>query len=1380
MILIHQISNLDLEYINDIKEYLKYNVLNPIIEKIVIFSNCKGFEDKIKIESKKIKYFEVEINIFDMMKYGKNNTRNFIIYSTPFIRFNVDLKKVLTFDKANVFKEENCYYIFDRKMDIKNDRNIEDILLGKKVDLKLNIQKNGYYINGFQYKSYDWRVSKTFDIASKKNIKAVKKTNEDVKESKILTEDVKESKILTETQVLNFLKTDKMKKLENSVSEKNINSNKKVLDKDLIINRVGPKKLDVIIVSVNYNDFLIVSLENNIRFFDRITVVTSSSDFLCQKICKKFGVNCVVTDKMYENGAVFNKGKAINKGIKSISNPDYILLLDADILVMENIDIDTLDEKTLYTSDRYFIPDYKSYKGYISGKIEKDNFILEKDQGFGFFQLFNYSKWKTFPESSEDASTSDILFRDKFYLKKGIDNKVFHIGDDSNWEGRKSKSFLDYDVFNQIFEKKDFDINFYFDKIYCINLDRRTDRWKSVEAEFKKMNIDVVRYSAIDGDNIDFSISNDLTENQLSDKGLIENRNSLACLLSHLEIIKEAKLNNYKRILIFEDDVLFSKDFKNEIKKIEELDWKLLYLGASQFNWSGIDTSKKYYRCNKTLGTFAYAIDSSIYDKLINLFEKKEKSVDNLLSDIQKKHKDDCYVVYPNIVISDVCNSNIRSSKNELEYAEMVRWDLSRFNTNKKIAFLFLTVGGLKKYEEWSNFFERGTGKYNLYFHSKDISGQYLVDENQIDNKVITKWGDISLVKATNNLLEASFSDESNDYFVLLSESCLPIYSFDYTYSKIIKEDKSWIFYYKWNHPHNIHRFNKINNLNSIDKFYKQSQFFLLKRDHVEIILKNNLLNDFSKVNVPDEHYYINILKNNIDFDNENICYPITNVYRLGGKNGLSTNPINELDIFNIKDCRNDFEDIEFVKDELSNSLFFRKVDEETNIKRVQSKIMNGEIALFNLICLTNILEKNNVIHWITDGTLLGAIREGNFIGHDTDTDLGVLYSSFNKESYDDILAEGFELRHVFGYHEDCLEISFTRDGVKTDLFFFYNEGQKMRHSAFSNITKLGYNRVDYHYDKFNVIKRDFLGHSFYMPEDPLKFIVTKYGEDWKTPKKEWHWATSPLNNIQTGIYIYRKVAMDKFDNWLKTQYLNKITLLIKSFSRKNCVDELIESIRERYSDIDIIIVDDSNPVLRFDYDDNIKTYNIDFDSGLSAGRNYGVSKVKTPYFILLDDDFVFTDNTDLLKFIDIFEKSKLDILGGYVIENNKPLKYFGNFYYDDNTKSIKAKSEFSDFGEYKKCDIIVNFFIAKTEKIRSFGWDNDLKLAEHTAFFYDNKTNLNVGFTDLISINHKKIRYDDYNQYRNRGNYFFNEWLKKRNIQSYENLHGQIIKIDI
>lgn len=474
MILIHQISNMDLEYINDIKEYLKYNILNPVIEKIVVFSSCIGFESKIKIDSKKIKYFEVDINLFEMMKYGKKNTKDFVIYSTPFVCFRDDLKKVLTFDSTKVFVEENCYYIFNKNLDIKNERNIEDILIGEKKGISLNIQKSGYYIRGYQYNSYDWRISKTFKSDSKTKDEVnrlrdevnrlrddAKKSNEEAKklseearksseEAKKLSKVVKPKKedILTEDQVLNFLSTDKMKKLENKVFENNLISNTETFE------RVGPKKLDVIIVSVNYNDFLVISLMNNIKIFDNITVVTSSSDFLCQKICKKFDVNCIVTDNMYEDGAVFNKGKAVNEGIKSILDPDYILLLDADILVMEKIDIDFLDKDVLYTSDRYIIPDYTSYKKYLSGIIQKDKFIQEINFGFGFFQLFNYSKFKRFPETSDDASTSDILFRDMFHDKRSIDKEVLHIGEDSNWRGRKSKTFLNYDDFNYILEKK--------------------------------------------------------------------------------------------------------------------------------------------------------------------------------------------------------------------------------------------------------------------------------------------------------------------------------------------------------------------------------------------------------------------------------------------------------------------------------------------------------------------------------------------------------------------------------------------------------------------------------------------------------------------------------------------------------------------------------------------------------------------------------------------------------------------------------------------------------------------------------------------------------------------------------------------------------------
>ena len=42
-------------------------------------------------------------------------------------------------------------------------------------------------------------------------------------------------------------------------------------------------------------------------------------------------------------------------------------------------------------------------------------------------------------------------------------------------------------------------LNLYFDKIYCINLDRRDDRWEECIVEFNKHNLIVERYKAFDG-----------------------------------------------------------------------------------------------------------------------------------------------------------------------------------------------------------------------------------------------------------------------------------------------------------------------------------------------------------------------------------------------------------------------------------------------------------------------------------------------------------------------------------------------------------------------------------------------------------------------------------------------------------------------------------------------------------------------------------------------------------------------------------------------------------------------------------------------------------------------------------------------------------------
>jgi (N-acetylneuraminyl)-galactosylglucosylceramide N-acetylgalactosaminyltransferase len=225
-----------------------------------------------------------------------------------------------------------------------------------------------------------------------------------------------------------------------------------------------------------------------------------------------------------------------------------------------------------------------------------------------------------------------------------------------------------------------------------------------------------------------------------------------------------------------------------------------------------------------------------------------------------------------------------------------------------------------------------------------------------------------------------------------------------------------------------------------------------------------------------------------------------------------------------------------------------------------------------------------------------------------------------------------------------------------------------------------------------------------------------------------------------TGGSIYMKAP------WIE------ITILIKTFKRPRICQRLIDSIREFYPDIEIIVATDDDSGVKFTKIN--KQLNLQFDSGLSAGRNLLVEMCDTPYCLIVDDDCVFTKETDLEKALQEIKDRDLDIL-----QLTADVQYWGRYVIDGDTVCCEKtpKTELVDF--------CLNIFIAKTDALRRCKWRNELKMGEHFAYFFEHRGKLKIGISD-IPIDHRSEKPPDYLKYRSRAARYRQKYLDDNGIK--------------
>jgi len=194
-------------------------------------------------------------------------------------------------------------------------------------------------------------------------------------------------------------------------------------------------------------------------------------------------------------------------------------------------------------------------------------------------------------------------------------------------------------------------INNVFDQVYLLNLERDTNKLDSMKLKLEKLNIKFKVFKAIDG-------------NQLKNCKLLRfgNKGAVGYKMSMMQIFKNAKNMNEKKILIFEDDLYFHKEFNilfdefySKIKQLSD-PFKLIYFGASNNNLINFHDSIKQ---NKTLyhlkeqpiaGSYAMGYCSSIFNKILK-FEKDERPLDDILSDTINEHN---YIHLPYLTYADI------------------------------------------------------------------------------------------------------------------------------------------------------------------------------------------------------------------------------------------------------------------------------------------------------------------------------------------------------------------------------------------------------------------------------------------------------------------------------------------------------------------------------------------------------------------------------------------------------------------------------------------------------------------------------------------------------------------------------------------------------
>lgn len=201
----------------------------------------------------------------------------------------------------------------------------------------------------------------------------------------------------------------------------------------------------------------------------------------------------------------------------------------------------------------------------------------------------------------------------------------------------------------------------------------------------------------------------------------------------------------------------------------------------------------------------------------------------------------------------------------------------------------------------------------------------------------------------------------------------------------------------------------------------------------------------------------------------------------------------------------------------LRNIYVFLVTRKYAHIDKKKYKMMhkNGLKAMSKI---NDVIGNYDCIFFFDMGTMLGAIRDHNFIGHDLDIDVAVvLNEGFDRREFSNYLVKsGFSLKYRYMIDNDAVEESYFVDGVKFDVNYYY-----INNDYDSCYLFFRYPDKEYPRETFDVVELrcdhilstkmiDFLGIKIPVPSNPEHYLEQRYGPNWRIPDKNYIYWKGP------------------------------------------------------------------------------------------------------------------------------------------------------------------------------------------------------------------------------------------------------------------------------